>query len=90
MPTPRNTRLMERRDDGMKRSMGLDCGGCTRRPRRWGIGVIGVVVRKECFGRFYLIAKLKCEMYVPPMQTTSRAMSHHPMSIMSHCSTSEL
>ncbi len=30
---------------------------------------------------FYLIAKLKCEMYVPPMQTTSRAMSHHPMSI---------
>jgi hypothetical protein len=39
---------------------------------------------------FYLIAKLKCEMYVPPMQTTSRAMSHHPMSIMSHRSTSEL
>ena len=30
---------------------------------------------------FYLIAKLKCEMYVPPMQTTSRAMSHHPMSV---------
>jgi hypothetical protein len=39
---------------------------------------------------FYLIAKLKCEMYVPPMQTTSRAMSYHPMSIMSHRSTSEL
>ncbi len=39
---------------------------------------------------FYLIAKLNCEMYVPPMQTTSRAMSHHPMSIMSHRSTSEL
>jgi hypothetical protein len=30
------------------------------------------------------------EMYVPPMQTTSHAMSHHPMSIMSHRSTSEL
>ncbi len=40
--------------------------------------------------KFYLIAKLKCEMYVSPMQTTSRAMSHHPMSIMSHRSTSEL
>jgi hypothetical protein len=40
--------------------------------------------------KFYLIAKLKCEMYVPPMQTTSHAMSHHPMSIMSHLSTSEL
>jgi hypothetical protein len=40
--------------------------------------------------KFYLIAKLKCEMHVPPMQTTSRAMSHHPMSIMSHRSTSEL
>ncbi len=39
---------------------------------------------------FYLIAKLKCQMYVPPMQTTSRAMSHHPMLIMSHCSTLEL
>ncbi len=44
------TRLMERRDDGMKRSMGQDCGGCTRRPQRWGIGVIGVVIQKECFG----------------------------------------
>jgi hypothetical protein len=28
------TRLMEQRDDGMKRSMGRDCGGCTRRPQR--------------------------------------------------------
>ncbi len=45
---------------------------------------------KNVLVEFYLTAKLKCEMYVPPMQTTSRAMSHHPMSIMSHRSTLEL
>ena len=51
---------MEQRDDGMKRSLGRDCGGCTRRPRRWGIGVIGIVVRKKCVGRILSkIAKLK-------------------------------
>ncbi len=30
------------------------------------------------------------EMYVPPMQTSSRAKLHHPKSIMSHRYTSEL